>query len=642
MSNKTALDGYKSPLKKLVKFFETSRDKWKARSHEKQKRIDFLETKIKDLENSRENWKQKAKTFEKQLKETSQPVSFSNSENNSENNDGISPETSTGNIARLKPLNTPVLSTSSTREMLPRNEVVKSDLVPKRQEILPPSNGSTILMPDGLLPRSTAASHSYPLVIQQLSIQMLLDAHTSLRGTMKCLTLLAQFIPMNVPSWVTIQNWLLRFGLYQLQNKLPNRTDWIWIIDATIQSNTKKCFLVAGITQAHLSKCGFNLHHQDVVVLKMEVVSKLNGEIVHQHLEELSQQTGIPAQIISDHGSDIMAGINRFCDSHRKPTYSYDITHKTALLLEAMLKPCSTWHKFSNQCSLTRQKLLQTDMAFLVPPRQHLKSRYMNLDDLINWAQNIIDYQANEDYHLISKDYCIDQLVLEQLLIAGYDYKSKSLKPLLGKTYPSQQTFLKALNTLDPTITPDVQTIILKFADVGFQKFSNHFDWINDFKNVIEDYRQLMIVIKIANKQIKKNGLNRQSSVDFKQQIKNSQISSEIATVLAQDINDFLKSEGSLLKKPIIRSPSQTGLGSSDVIESIFGKFKTFLKGFTEIGKLVLTIPAFLGKITPDNLKQALESVHQQDVEDWLEDSIGQSTLSKRREAFPKNGTKLG
>ena len=41
-------------LKKLVQFFQTSRDKWKAKASDKQKRIDFLETKVRDLTNSRE------------------------------------------------------------------------------------------------------------------------------------------------------------------------------------------------------------------------------------------------------------------------------------------------------------------------------------------------------------------------------------------------------------------------------------------------------------------------------------------------------------------------------------------------------------------------------------------------------------
>lgn len=106
--------------------------------------------------------------------------------------------------------------------------------------------------------------------------------------------------------------------------------------------------------------------------------------------------------------------------------------------------------------------------------------------------------------------------------------------------------------------------------------------------------------------------------------------------VLAQELSRFIFDEGELFAKRPVIYKLQTGLGTSDIVESIFGKFKVFIKGFTEIGKQVLTIPAFLGKATPRKIKQALESVRQQDVNDWVEESIGQSNLSKRRKAFAK------
>jgi len=111
---------------------------------------------------------------------------------------------------------------------------------------------------------------------------------------------------------------------------LPYRTDRVWIIDCTINIGSKKSFLVAGVSEAHLLKHGFNLLHDDVQILKMEVVSQLNGEIIYQYLEELSQKIGIPKQMISDHGLDIKKGIELFCAYQSKPIYTYDITHKTA------------------------------------------------------------------------------------------------------------------------------------------------------------------------------------------------------------------------------------------------------------------------------------------------------------------------
>ena len=54
---------YKTPLKKLSAFFESSRNKWRERSADKQKRIDELEVKVRDLTKSRNNWKEKYKSI---------------------------------------------------------------------------------------------------------------------------------------------------------------------------------------------------------------------------------------------------------------------------------------------------------------------------------------------------------------------------------------------------------------------------------------------------------------------------------------------------------------------------------------------------------------------------------------------------
>lgn len=68
MSNKKTKDAYATPLKKLVRFFESSRNKWHSRSGEKQKRIDYLEKKVSDLEKSRDKWKITTKKLQEELK----------------------------------------------------------------------------------------------------------------------------------------------------------------------------------------------------------------------------------------------------------------------------------------------------------------------------------------------------------------------------------------------------------------------------------------------------------------------------------------------------------------------------------------------------------------------------------------------
>jgi hypothetical protein len=72
LSNKKRDDAYATPLKKLVAFFESSRNKWHARSGEKQKQIDYLEKKVRDLEKSRAKWKMTTKKLQEELKKKQQ------------------------------------------------------------------------------------------------------------------------------------------------------------------------------------------------------------------------------------------------------------------------------------------------------------------------------------------------------------------------------------------------------------------------------------------------------------------------------------------------------------------------------------------------------------------------------------------
>jgi len=60
---------YKSPLKKLVKFFEKSRDNWKNKYVEKKKELKRALNQINDLKKRKEMWKDRAIEAENRLKE---------------------------------------------------------------------------------------------------------------------------------------------------------------------------------------------------------------------------------------------------------------------------------------------------------------------------------------------------------------------------------------------------------------------------------------------------------------------------------------------------------------------------------------------------------------------------------------------
>ena len=74
-------------------------------------------------------------------------------------------------------------------------------------------------------------------------------------------------------------------------------------------------------------------------------------------------------------------------------------------------------------------------------------------------------------------------------------------------------------------------------------------------------------------------------------------------------------------------------LASSDIIESVFGHYKTFTaRGpLKEVGRLVLLIPAFLSDLSAPVIREAMASVRTVDVKHWVDTHIGESMLARRR-----------
>jgi hypothetical protein len=80
-------------------------------------------------------------------------------------------------------------------------------------------------------------------------------------------------------------------------------------------------------------------------------------------------------------------------------------------------------------------------------------------------------------------------------------------------------------------------------------------------------------------------------------------------------------------------------LGNSEILESLFGKFK-YIEGdqaSSGLSSLVLSIPALVGKLDEFVVRKALETVSCVDINEWIEKNMGQTCLSRRRKALDKS-----
>lgn len=222
----------------------------------------------------------------------------------------------------------------------------------------------------------------------------ILTGRTSLRGASRVFEIVSSFFQLGQasPSWYSGRLWLMRIGYYKLFREKEIADDWIWIIDHTIQIGNEKCLIILGIRQSALPVGELYMNHEDEEPIALLPVKKSNGQIVYEQLEGVVEKTGVPRQILSDHGTDVKSGIEKFCQVHKQTCFSYDIKHKGASVLKRELRNDESWKRFIQKASKTSKKVQQTPMAHLAPPNQRSKARYLNVDTLVNWGRNALTY----------------------------------------------------------------------------------------------------------------------------------------------------------------------------------------------------------------------------------------------------------
>lgn len=228
----------------------------------------------------------------------------------------------------------------------------------------------------------------------------------SLRGTCSALDSMQEIdvewgFDFPVPHYTTVRLWLLRLGYHKLHRPKEQASDWVWIIDHSNQIGKEKCLVILGVRVSQLSPPGeeYALRLPQMEPIELEPVTVSDKEVVYRQLEANVAKTGVPRAIIDDHGGDLAGGVELFRQAHPETIEIYDISHKAACLLKARLEDDEQWKAFGAKAGQTKCSIQQTEWAFLVPPNQRAKARYMNLGPLISWGVKtlaIVDNPAPE------------------------------------------------------------------------------------------------------------------------------------------------------------------------------------------------------------------------------------------------------
>jgi hypothetical protein len=408
-----------------------------------------------------------------------------------------------------------------------------------------------------------ANNHSYDLDVISKAVDMVVKNHSSLRGAAANLSL---FMPEGEKSPVhsTIHNWIMKIGVASYLRRPTGRSYHAFVVDATINYGALKLLLVLGIRSKDVKSGFFAYSHNDVDVLKIIIPKRLDGDAVFDVLKECANKHGAPAQIIADGGGDIKKGIKKFTLVYDKTVYTYDVTHKCALILKHFLNNDADWKRFYAMSGETRRNLLQTELFCYAPPKTRDKSRHLNLDSLVEWAENLL-----------------------------YARKQK--------------------------------------ANRKSEKFTKAFGWIDAHTKKIKLWRQILDLIKFLKTEVVNNGIGGETLTRFK--MLTAKHYEKIPSKLQKIYDEMIE----YVNDVAAYVPSgESWPACSDVIESIFGKYKTFAKQypFREITRMIMTIPIFTCKEIKNKLKRFLEHKTTKFAYKWIKNNIGESMQFKRRNAF--------
>jgi len=245
-----------------------------------------------------------------------------------------------------------------------------------------------------LLPPEKVVGSSFDVQSIVSSVRLVIDAAVSMRAASRIASVLAELAgrpPFEEPSHVTVQNFMLRIGLYLLQRDDLRRDDWIWIADHTIGAGTTKCFIVLGIRHSDYLQLARPLQHRDLEVLALIPVTQSNGTIVHGQLEQLIERCGVPLAMLSDRGSDLKKGVALLQQDHPGVIALDDIVHLVSRLIEKILLQDERWDEYRKACCRCANEVRQSKLAHLKPPRPKTKARYMNIDREVRWGARAID-----------------------------------------------------------------------------------------------------------------------------------------------------------------------------------------------------------------------------------------------------------
>ena len=418
--------------------------------------------------------------------------------------------------------------------------------------------------------------HSYDAQTIQQANKLLIDCGISLRATEKVFELFNSESKIT-PSFTCIRKWLARIGIYELTREKKYRDDWIFIVDFTLELGKQKALVVLGVSQEYL----------------MEKVISLRRGLSHKDVELLGLEI-----MDSTKGEIILSKLDK-------------ITNKVGIPIQIVADHGS-------------------DLARGIKLYQKNHPGIIDTHDVTHAMALLLKYRLDRDdrYHSFVQQCNLCRQRLQQTELSFLSPPAQRSQCRYFNVERLTNWGIKLLNSQEETLIklmPDIEPSLI------YQKIIEKLGWLADYEVELIDWNQMVTMTRSLETQLKQLGLNYQS-LEYFQQNQFEVVTSSLLD-FQQQIFDYITNQCEQIKE------QKTFLASSDVIESLFGKYKQFSARcpLKEMGQMLLTICLSTMNLTTTVVKNALETISFADVEQWFAEVFGQSMLSKRKTLFSAN-----
>ena len=152
------------------------------------------------------------------------------------------------------------------------------------------------------------------------------------------------------------------------------------------------------------------------------------------------------------------------------------------------------------------------------------------------------------------------------------------------------------------------------------------YDWLRDYRASIEKWSRWEATVRASVSYVRTRGLSVDSESGLREHL--SKLPSELSDeALATELGTFVRESSAAA------GPDECLVGSTEVLESLFGKWKTLERqeSLSGITGLVLSLGSLLGAWPLSRIQAALEATPVKHVVGWCHENLSASVQSQRR-----------